>query len=79
MKNTSISLENLKIFKENYTKKQNFDLNNRLKEVSLEDFSLNTNVIKENKFAFNLELEECKIYSQKSSLRCWLFYCLSSS
>ena len=79
MKNTSISLESLKIFKENYTKKQNFDLNNRLKEVSLEDFSLNTNVIKENKFEFNLELEECKIYSQKSSLRCWLFYCLSSS
>ncbi len=79
MKNTSISLESLKIFKENYLKNQNFDLDNKLKEMPIQDFAINKAVLKENKFEFNLELEECKIYSQKSSLRCWLFYCLSSS
>lgn len=28
---------------------------------------------KENKFEFNIELEECKIYNQGGSKRCWLF------
>ena len=77
MKNNLISLESLKIFQENYMKNQNFDSDNKLKEMSIQDFTINEDVIKENKFDFNLELEECKIYSQKSSLRCWLFSCLN--
>ncbi len=77
MKNASISLQNLKEFQENYLKNQNFNIADKLKKVSLEDFSLNNRIIKGNKFEFNLELENCKIYSQKSSLRCWLFSCLN--
>lgn len=77
MKKNSITLQQLKEFQENYLKNQNFDLDNKLKNVPLQDFSLNENIIKENKFEFNLELPECKIYSQNSSRRCWLFSCLN--
>lgn len=77
MGNCSISLQQLKEFQENYLKNQNFDLENKLKNVSLQDFSLDDDIIKENKFEFNLELQECKIYSQNFSRRCWLFSCLN--
>ncbi len=77
MCNYSISLQQLKEFQKNYLKNQNFDLENRLKEMSLQDFSLDDDIIKENKFEFNLELPECKIYSQNFSRRCWLFSCLN--
>lgn len=38
---------------------------------------LNSKISKDNKFEFNVELEPCKIYNQKASLRCWLFATLN--
>ncbi len=72
-----ISFQSLKEFRINYIKKQDINLENKLKDLSIQDFSINEDIVKENKFEFNFELKNCKIYSQKSTLRCWLFSCLN--
>ncbi len=63
-------LESIKSLKE----KQ--DINSPVDEPLKKCF-LNNKVIKENEFKFNIELEDCKIYNQYTSLRCWLFATLN--
>lgn len=75
--NKSIDKIILEKFRTNYKNPQNISLQNRFKNEMLLDVCLNQAVIDENKFEFNIELEDCKIYDQHTSLRCWLYSCLN--
>ena len=46
-------------------------------DIPLKKYFVNEKILKENKFKFNIELEDCKIYNQNTSLRCWLFATLN--
>ncbi len=72
-----ITIKEIEKFKNYYDKIKNNDLSTNLKELSLNEVSLNKKIKEENKFEFNVELEDCKIYNQYTSLRCWLFACLN--
>lgn len=68
-----IDLESLKKFRNSFNKNKNNKLQNSLREKPILDICLNEKIKKENEFEFNLEIEECKIYNQYSSKRCWMF------
>lgn len=75
--NSIISSEDLEEFGKNFRENKNEELQNRLKDNPLLDVCLNAQARDENKFEFNVELEECRRYTQAKSLRCWLFATLN--
>lgn len=72
-----ITFKDIKRFNIQYSKNPNYELTNKLKDLPLNEVCLNKDIIKENIFEFNIELEDCKIYNQYTSLRCWLYSCLN--
>lgn len=72
-----IDIDLLNKLSSNYNKTKNIKLQKILKEKPILDVCLNEAIKKENKFEFNIELEECKIYNQYSSKRCWMFAVLN--
>lgn len=72
-----ITIKEIEKFKNYYNKIKRNELSTNLQELSLNEVSLNKKVKEENKFEFNVELGDCKIYNQYSSSRCWLFACLN--
>ena len=72
-----IDIDLLNKLSRNYNKTKNIKLQKILKEKPILDVCLNEAIKKENKFEFNVELEECKIYNQYSSKRCWMFAVLN--
>ena len=68
-----IEIELLEKFSKNYNKVKDAKLQKSLQTKPILDVCLNSAVKKENKFEFNLELEEGKIYNQGISKRCWMF------
>ncbi len=71
---TSAQLEN---FREKYDNVRNTKLENSFKTRPIVDVCFNKKIFDENKFEFNIDLEEGKVYNQRASLRCWLFSCLN--
>lgn len=72
-----IDIDLLNKLSRNYNKTKNIKLQKILKEKPILDVCLNEAIKKENKFEFNVELENCKIYNQYSSKRCWMFAVLN--
>lgn len=72
-----IEWELLDKFRNSFGNNKNCKLQNSLRLKPILDICLNEKIKKENKFEFNLELEECKIYNQYSSKRCWMFAILN--
>lgn len=69
-----INLKDIHQFSEQYHKDtKNQEIENEVTKKGLEKACLNSKIIEENEFSFNLELPETKRYDQKESLRCWIF------
>lgn len=68
-----LEYEQIENFSRNFNKNKNSKLQKNLANTPIVDVVLNKKIIKENKFEFNLELEEGKIYNQGASKRCWMF------
>lgn len=75
MKN--IEFKDLEEYRKDYLRNKNVELQNSLKNEHIEKVCLDEDVLKENKFEFNFELEDCKIYNQAGSFRCWMFSVLN--
>ena len=70
----SITLDNIK----KYDKKYRSDSNNKIienaiKNVGIDEFCLNADVVSSTYNIFNIELPKSKIYDQGDSFRCWAF------
>ncbi len=72
-----IELALLDKFRDDYNKIKNEKLQKALQTRPILDVCLNEEIKAENKFEFNIELEDCKIYNQYSSKRCWMFAVLN--
>lgn len=69
----SINLENIKKFDEAYKlDKNNKLIENAIKNVGINKFCLNNDVINKTYNIFNIELPKSKIYNQVDSERCWI-------
>ncbi len=68
----SITLDNIKKFDENYRSDSNNKIiENAIKNVGINDFCLNGDVVNSSYNVFNIELPKSKIYDQDDSFRCW--------
>ncbi len=63
----------LKKLREKYNSNKNIGLQRKFMSQPFCDVLINQTVKKENKFEFNLELEDVNIYNQGTSKRCWMF------
>lgn len=75
--NENITFNDLEKYKKKYDETRNIELENLFNSTKINTACENQDIINENVFKFNIELEECCIYNQSSSLRCWMFACLN--
>ena len=68
-----LEFEQIRNFSEYFNKTKNPKMIQELSKKSILEVALNRQIKKENKFEFNIELEDCKIYNQGNSKRCWMF------
>ncbi len=72
-----IENEQIEFFSKCFNKIKDKNLQKILANNSILDVALNEKIKKENKFEFNIELEEGKIYNQGDCKRCWIFGALN--
>lgn len=68
-----IEIDLLDKLRKTYKGNKNIGLQHKFKSQQFCDVLVNSAIKKENKFEFNLELEDVKIYNQGTSKRCWMF------
>ena len=69
----NINLDNIKKFDEVYKSDSNNKIiENAIKNVGINKFCLNNDVINKTYNVFNIELPKSKIYDQVDSERCWI-------
>lgn len=69
-----LTIENINNFKNNYLKdKNNKIIENGIKNIGIEKFCLDRDIVNKTSRLFNIELTHKKIYNQKDSCLCWIY------
>lgn len=69
-----LNFQNIEKYKKNYNKdKNNKIIENGIKNIGIEKFCLDRDIVNQNKKIFNIELPYNKVYNQEDSLLCWIY------
>ena len=72
--NNQLSLQEIKKFRQKFNEnKKNKETMKNINANGLNTYSINEEIIKENKPEFNIELSETRRMNQKDSERCWIY------